>query len=101
MLRVRRPGLQWGRVSDDAEMLPVWELASNPVKLQWGRVSDDAEMPCGNRQAVRWWALQWGRVSDDAEIRSIRSKDLAVFGFNGAASVMTRKWPRHRPVLML
>ena len=62
--------------------------------LQWGRVIDDAEIAAGKSVGGQFVMLQWGRVIDDAEISrpwiptwSARSR------FNGAASLMTRKWP--------
>ena len=38
--------------------------------------------------------LQWGRVIDDAEMPGqVTRERIAQEGFNGAASLMTRKWP--------
>ncbi len=69
----RGQGLQWGRVCEDAEILPerVWSDPP-PVMLQWGRVCEDAEMTIP-ALLLRTLCdlLQWGRVCEDAEMNLV------------------------------
>ena len=60
--------LQWGRVTNDAEIENVTLCPVNYSLLQWGRVTNDAEIFLqifGQFMVLR---LQWGRVTNDAEI---------------------------------
>src|SRR5262245_3829460 len=65
------------------------------VALQWGRVDEDAEGVERSASSTSCSPLQWGRVDEDAE--GERSRPCASScgrGFNGAASMKTRKVPR-------
>ena len=61
--------------------------------LQWGRVSEDAETNFVTCPAYRQsMLLQWGRVPEDAEASgSARRSCGSISFFNGAASRKTRK----------
>ena len=67
--------LQWGRVTNDAEIMQSGSPWSGLVSLQWGRVTNDAEIVKDTQwSAKECFELQWGRVTNDAEIRKWESR---------------------------
>ncbi len=83
--------LQWGRVVADAEGRNRARNMPHCSKLQWGRVVADAEGIRPPSPTHPTPELQWGRVVADAEGSRMITESAPVIGFNGAASLPTRK----------
>jgi len=60
--------LQWGRITEDAEMSVRGFGFYVIEELQWGRITEDAEMDLQDRIAINRNLLQWGRITADAEM---------------------------------
>jgi len=60
--------LQWGRITEDAEIVEAYMGIDVDTQLQWSRITEDAEI--GSRRSSHWEQdlLQWGRITEDAEI---------------------------------
>ncbi len=92
---VRAIWLQWGRVVADAEGAgSMGGTSTGQSELQWGRVVADAEGTKALGLLHKTIRLQWGRVVADAEGRPPGGVRDPFPGFNGAASLPTRKGPQ-------
>ncbi len=88
---LRAPSLQWGRDHMVAEIRRCRNGAVKPGRLQWGRDHMVAEIQPKSSSRRSRLALQWGRDHMVAEIIPWVCHWNRTLGFNGAATIWSRK----------
>ncbi len=89
--------LQWGRSIAAAEISVFRMPRLTPSSLQWGRSIAAAEIEWTQEDWDCESLLQWGRSIAAAEIGEMdKFSGSVITGFNGAAALLLRKFPRRR-----